>query len=328
MKAINAIRRKFPTVRVSRGDANTMNEPILVVMAAGMGSRYGGLKQIDPVGANGEIIIDFSLYDAINAGFKKVVFIIKKALEADFREVIGDRMSKLVDVKYAYQEVDDLPRGYAVPDGRGKPWGTGHAVLACRELVDAPFAVINADDYYGKDAFRLIYDCLKSSADDSLYRYSMVGYILENTLTDFGHVARGVCVTTPDGLLEAIHERVHIERRENGAQYTEDGTSWTTIPQGSTVSMNLWGFSPSILRELEARFPAFLDKAFAENPLKAEFFLPTVVDELIESDKATVQVLRSPDKWYGVTYREDKPVVVAAIAKMREQGVYPAHLWE
>ncbi len=306
-----------------------MKEPVLVVMAAGMGSRYGGPKQIDPVGDNGEIIIDFSLFDAVNAGFKKVVFLIKKSIEADFKEIIGDRMSKIMDVKYAYQEVNVLPEGYSVPDGREKPWGTAHAILCCRDMIDAPFAVINADDYYGKDAFRLIYDYLLHSRDDELYRYAMVGYTLENTLTDHGHVARGVCVTSPDGYLQDIHERTHIEKRDDKAQYTEDdGKTWVTIPHGSTVSMNLWGFSESMLDEISNRFPAFLDKAIIENPLKSEFFLPTVVDKLLKNKKATVKVLKSPDKWYGVTYREDKPVVVEAIRNMRKQGVYPAKLWE
>nr|WP_319489208.1 sugar phosphate nucleotidyltransferase [uncultured Caproiciproducens sp.] len=306
-----------------------MKEPVLVVMAAGMGSRYGGPKQIDPVGDNGEIIIDFSLFDAVNAGFKKVVFLIKKSIEADFKEIIGDRMSKIIDVKYAYQEVGVLPEGYRVPQGRDKPWGTAHAILCCRDVIDAPFAVINADDYYGKDAFRLIYDYLLHSQDDELYRYAMVGYTLENTLTDYGHVARGVCTATHDGFLKDIHERTHIEKKMGLAQYTEDsGQTWVTIPKGSIVSMNLWGFSETILGEIADRFPSFLDSALAENPLKAEFFLPTVVDELLKSKKASVKVLQSPDKWYGVTYREDKPVVVEAIRKMRKQGIYPAELWE
>ena len=307
-----------------------MKEPILVVMAAGMGSRYGGLKQIDPVGANGEIIIDFSLFDAYKAGFRKVVFLIKKAIEADFKEIIGNRMEKIMEVRYAYQEVDDLPAGFGVPEGRGKPWGTGHAILACRDVVDAPFAVINADDYYGARAFQVIYDYLKHNDDqDGVYNYSMVGYQLENTLTEHGHVARGVGVVSDQGSLQDITERVRIEKHDVGAQYTEDdGKSWVTIPQGSTVSMNLWGFTPSILRELGDRFPAFLQKALAQNPLKAEYFLPSVVDELLQEKKATVKVLTSPDRWYGVTYREDKPVVEKAVADMRAAGVYPQHLWE
>lgn len=306
-----------------------MQEPMLVVMAAGMGSRYGGLKQIDPVGENGEIIIDFSLFDALRAGFKKVVFVIKRENEADFRQAIGDRMSRHMEVSYAYQELSDIPAGYSVPDGRTKPWGTGHAIRACRELVDAPFAVINADDYYGGQAFSLLYDFLKNTSDDSLYRYAMVGYVLENTLTEHGYVARGVCTVTDDELLKTINERVRIEKRGDKAEYTEDsGKSWVEIPRGSTVSMNLWGFSPSILHELDAQFPAFLENEVAQNPEKAEFFLPSVVDRLVEAGKATVRVLKSPDRWYGVTYREDKPVVVAALAKMRADGAYPNHLWE
>lgn len=304
-----------------------MNEPILVIMAAGMGSRYGGLKQIDPVGAGGEIIIDFSLYDAVKAGFKRAVFIIKKSLEQEFKEVIGDRISKIISVSYAYQELENLPDGFDIPEGRTKPWGTAHAVLSCKELVDAPFAVINADDYYGADAFRLIYDYLSNCRDDDKLRYCMVGYILENTLTEHGHVARGVCQTDVGGYLTAIHERTHIESRNGLAQYTTDGENWVTIPKGSTVSMNLWGFTPSIFSEIERCFPPFLNQALAENPLKAEYFLPTVVNGLIQSGRATVKVLNSPDKWYGVTYREDKPVVEQAIAQMRRQGLYPEKLW-
>lgn len=303
-------------------------EPILVVMAAGMGSRYGGLKQIDPVGENGEIIIEFSLYDAMRAGFKRVVFLIKPEMEKDFKETIGDRISKQMQVQYAYQKTDDLPAGYTAPAERAKPWGTGHAIYACRDVIDAPFAVINADDYYGQSAFATIYNFLATAEDNDKYRYAMVGYILENTLTDHGHVARGVC-TVDGGFLREIHERVRIEKRPEGAQYTEDdGASWVTLPQGSIVSMNLWGFTPSILRELGSRFSTFLDKALEENPLKAEYFLPTVVDQLVEEGKATARVLESHDRWYGVTYREDKPVVVEAIRKLREQGVYPNKLWE
>lgn len=306
-----------------------MHEPVLVVMAAGMGSRYGGLKQIDPIGENGEIIIDFSLFDALRAGFKKVVFVIKRELEADFRQVIGDRMSRHMEVAYAYQNLSDVPDGYSIPSGRTKPWGTGHAIRACREIIDAPFAVINADDYYGAQAFSLLYDFLKNANDDTLYRYAMVGYVLENTLTEHGHVARGVCTVTGDGLLETINERVRIEKHGDKSEYTEDdGKSWVEIPRGSTVSMNLWGFSPSILKELDAQFPAFLENDVLKNPEKAEFFLPSVVDRLVESGKATVRVLKSPDRWYGVTYREDKPVVVEALAKMRTDGAYPNHLWE
>lgn len=305
-----------------------MKEPVLVVMAAGLGSRYGGLKQIDPVGDHGEIIIDFSLYDAVLAGFKKVVFLIKRSIANEFEEVIGNRISRFMDVKYAYQELDVLPDGYRIPEGREKPWGTAHAVLCCRDVIDAPFAVINADDYYGKEAFRLIYDYLAQMEDDSDYRYAMVGYTLEKTLTDHGHVARGVCTVSPDGYLKDIHERTHIEKRDGRAEYTEDGgASWTVIPEGSTVSMNLWGFSQTLLGEIAERFPPFLERDAVENPLKAEFFLPSVVDSLLKKEKATVRVLRTPDRWYGVTYRDDKPVIVEAIRAMRKQGMYPDVLW-
>lgn len=305
-----------------------MNEPILVVMAAGMGSRYGGLKQIDPVGMHGEIIIDYSIHDAYKAGFRRVVCIIKEEMEADFKEVIGDRISKLMEVRYAYQRRDDLPAGYEAPADRVKPWGTGHAVLSTRELIDAPFAVINADDYYGADAFRLIYDFLKNARDGAKYDYAMVGYILENTLTENGHVARGVC-QVEDGRLLGVQERTRIEKRGGESAYTEDdGRTWQVIPEGSTVSMNLWGFTPSIIRELSAEFPAFLDRTLRENPLKGEYFLPTVVNDLLAAGKAEVSVFRSADRWYGVTYREDKPVVENAIRAMIKAGKYPERLWD
>ncbi|MDO4337311.1 MAG: sugar phosphate nucleotidyltransferase [Eubacteriales bacterium] len=307
-----------------------MKKPVLVVMAAGMGSRYGGLKQIDPVDKEGHIIMDFSIYDAVRAGFEKVVFIIKKENEADFRKAIGDRLSRQIQVAYVFQSLDNLPRGYAVPEGRVKPWGTGHAVLSCIDEVDGPFAVINADDYYGRHAFQMAYDFLSNTEDsDGVYQYMMVGYRLENTLTENGHVARGICVTDEEEHLITIHERTRIEKREGGAAYTEDdGATWTEIPEGSTVSMNMWGFSASILHELKERFPAFLDTGIRENPLKCEYFLPFVVDELLKEKKASVKVLKSMDKWYGVTYKEDKPVVVAAIQRLKDEGLYPQKLWE
>ena len=224
-----------------------MKKPVLVVMAAGMGSRYGGLKQIDPVDKQGHIIMDFSIYDAVNAGFEKVVFIIKKENEADFKAAIGDRLSKVIDVEYVFQDLNNLPEGYGVPEGRVKPWGTGHAILSCIGTVDAPFAVINADDYYGSHAFQMIYDYLTTHEDDEKYRYTMVGYVLENTLTENGHVARGVCVTDENSYLQKINERTHIEKRGAETAYTEDeGKTWTVIPEGSVVSMNMWGFSESI----------------------------------------------------------------------------------
>ncbi len=306
-----------------------MGKPVLVIMAAGMGSRYGGLKQIDPVDDEGHIIMDFSMYDAKKAGFEKVVFIIKRENEKDFREIVGNRVSGYMEVAYAFQEITNIPDWYAVPEGRVKPWGTGHAILSCVDEVDGPFAVINADDYYGAEAFKLIYDYLASHEDDEKYRYTMVGYKLANTVTDNGHVARGVCDMNKQGELVAIHERTKIEKRDGGIAYTEDdGATWTALPEDTIVSMNMWGFTKSILVELKDRFPAFLDKGLIENPQKCEYFLPEVVSDLLKEEKATAAVLKSADKWYGVTYREDKPVVVAAIQKMKDEGIYPKKLWE
>ena len=306
-----------------------MNKPVLVIMAAGMGSRYGGLKQIDPVDNEGHIIMDFSMFDAKRAGFEKVIFIIKKENEADFKEAVGDRMAKIMDVSYAFQELSDIPEGFEVPEGRVKPWGTAHAVLSCYDQIDGPFAVINADDYYGREAFQLIYDYLASNGDDDKYRYTMVGYQLGTTVTDNGHVARGICDMNENGELVAIHERTRIEKREGGIAFTEDdGATWTFVPAETTVSMNMWGFTQSIMREIKDGFPAFLEKGLQENPMKCEYFLPSVVSRLVEADQATVAVLKSADKWYGVTYKEDKPVVMAAIQKMKEDGLYPMHLWE
>ncbi|MDO4490483.1 MAG: sugar phosphate nucleotidyltransferase [Lachnospiraceae bacterium] len=303
-----------------------MKDPVLVIMAAGMGSRYGGLKQIDPVDEQGHIIMDFSVYDAVRAGFKKVVFVIKKENEALFREVIGDRVSEKVEVAYVHQNLDALPEGYAVPADRVKPWGTGHAVLCAYDAVaGAPFAVINADDYYGKDAFKLIYDYLSTHEDDDKYRFTMVGYSVKNTVTENGHVSRGVCQTDENHYLTEIVERTHIEKREDGAAYTEDeGATWTHLDGDTVVSMNMWGFSAPFMEELKNGFPEFLDKALAENPLKGEYFLPFAVEKLLTAGKATVEVLHTPDKWYGVTYKEDKPVVMEAMQKMKEAGVYPA----
>lgn len=306
-----------------------MKKPVLVIMAAGMGSRYGGLKQIDPVDEDGHIIMDFSMYDAKRAGFEKVIFIIKHEIEKDFKEGVGNRVAKYMDVSYAYQDITNLPDGYEVPDGRVKPWGTAHAVLSCIDQIEGPFAVINADDYYGQQAFQLIYDYLASHEDDEKYRYTMVGYHLGNTVTDNGHVARGVCDMNEDGELVGIHERTRIEKRDGGIAYTEDdGNTWTFVPKDTIVSMNMWGFTRSIMEEIKNGFPAFLDQGLKDNPMKCEYFLPTVVSDLLGADKATVAVLESVDKWYGVTYKEDKPVVVAAIRKMKEDGLYPEHLWE
>jgi len=304
-----------------------MKEPILVVMAAGMGSRYGGLKQMDPVGSNGELIIDFSLYDAWKAGFRKVIFIIKRETEKDFRAMIEPKAGKKLEVVFAFQELTDVPEGFHPPNERVKPWGTGHAVLAARKKVDAPFAVINADDYYGVQAFQDMYDFLRSAHDDDKYRYCMVGYLVENTLTENGHVARGICQADENGYLQDIVERTKIQRNNGQIQYTENDCDWVAIAEGTLVSMNLWGFTRSMMKELEKRFPAFLESALKENPLKGEYFLPFVVDELIEEGNATVKVLKSPDKWQGVTYKEDKENVVRALQLLKDQGVYPQNLW-
>ena len=307
-----------------------MKKPVLVVMAAGMGSRYGGLKQIDPVDKEGHIIMDFSIFDAVKAGFEKVVFIIKKENELDFRAAIGDRLSEKIKVSYVFQELTNLPEGYVVPERRVKPWGTGHAIMSCMGEIDGPFVVINADDFYGSHAFQVAYDYLTTHQDEEgIYRYMMVGYRLENTLTDNGHVARGVCEMDAQGYLADIHERTHIEKRGNGAAYTEDeGKTWIPISGDATVSMNMWGFSESILGELQSRFSAFLEENLKKNPLKCEYFLPFVVDELLKEGRATVAVEKSQDKWFGVTYKEDKPMVMAAIQNLKDQGVYPAHLWK
>ncbi len=304
------------------------NKTTLVIMAAGMGSRYGGLKQIDPVGPNGEIIMEYSIYDAIRAGFSKVVFIIKKEIEETFREVIGKKIEGLIDVEYVYQNIDNLPKGFSVPDGRVKPWGTGHAVLSAKAAVKTPFAVINADDFYGAHTYKLLNDFLASSQDaQDKYNYCMVGFILENTLTENGHVARGVCNVDAQGNLVDIHERTKIMKFDEETKYTEDDRNWIVIPKGNIVSMNTWGFNTSLFNELEEQFPLFLENS-RSNILKAEFFLPTVVDDLIKSGKADVRVLSTTDKWYGVTYQEDKPTVKKSINYMVQEGRYPQRLWE
>ena len=300
-----------------------MEKPVLVIMAAGMGSRYGGLKQIDPVDEEGHIIMDFSIFDARRAGFEKVVFIIKEENKEEFKTCIGDRISEYMEVVYVFQKLDDLPEGYEVPAGRVKPFGTGHAVLCCRNVIDGHFAVINADDYYGVEAFQLIYDYLTTHEDDSRYRYTMVGYRLGNTLTENGHVSRGVCTVDSKGYLTGICERTYIVMTPDGAAYSEDdGQTLIPISPDERVSMNMWGFSASFMAELKKQFSDFLTNEMPKNPLKAEYFLPSVVSSLLADNKATVQVLHSNDKWYGVTYKEDKATVVAAIAALKQRGIY------
>ena len=300
-----------------------MKNPELVIMAAGMGSRYGGLKQIDPVDEAGHIIIDYSIYDAIKAGFRDITFIIKHAIEKDFREVLDKHLAgKNVNVKYVFQELDKLPEGYSVPNGRVKPWGTAHAILCCLGTVEAPFAVINADDYYGANAFKKIYDFLKNTNDEGKYHYAMVGYRIKNTVTEQGTVARGVCTPNADGMLDKIVERTKIGVDGERIYYTEDGVDYDLDPE-TLVSMNLWGFTPSYIAECKKRFPEFLDANLASNPEKCEFFLPSVVSDLIGEGLADVKVLDNTDKWYGVTYKEDKAKVVEAFRALKDAGVYP-----
>ncbi len=345
------------------------NKPILLIMAAGMGSRYGGLKQIDPVGDHGEIILDFSLYDAMLAGFERVVFVIKEENAETFRGLIDGRAGKHLDVEYAFQKLDDLPEGYEVPDGREKPWGTAHAVYAAREYIDAPFCVINADDYYGAGAFQTMYefldglcegDTVGDTGDDrnnACEKYSMVAFQLDKTLTENGHVARGVCEVSPDGILKRVTEHTRImwrpesDVKENAGAAGEgpaeevsadepddekrvpafsedDGRTWSMLSPDTPVSMNFWGFERSFMDAVANGFPDFLDKALEENPLKGEYFLPSVVTDKIESGEAEVQVLRSRDQWYGVTYKEDKENVKSALQSMKDKGFYPPKLWD
>ena len=306
-------------------------KPVLVVMAAGMGSRYGGLKQIDPVGSQGEAILDYSLFDAHAAGFETAVIIIKEAIRKDFMDTVGKRLEKCpMEIRYAYQELDKaLPADYQIPAERTKPWGTSHAVLcAANEIDGAPFAVINADDYYGKSAFQVIFNALQDAQDAEKYRYFMVGYELGKTVTENGSVARGVCQTNSEGYLTGVVERTRIEKQADAIRFTEDGETWTELAPETVVSMNLWGYTPSFLAEIAARFPEFLQNSVPKNPTKAEYFLPLTVSQLLDEDKATVKVLHSPDKWYGVTYAADKPVVVAALKEMTADGKYPDGLWK
>ncbi len=302
-----------------------MQKPTLVVMAAGMGSRYGGLKQIDPVGNHGEVIMDYSLYDAMQAGFEKVVFIINRRIEQEFYDVIGRRAEKHMDVHYVFQQPDTmLPKGFSVPSERVKPWGTAHAILCCKDVVHEPFAAINADDYYGKRAFSVLYDYLATAKDGEKADYSMVGYLAKNTLTEFGSVARGVCEISAQSELVDIVERLKIFKMPEGPAYTEDdGKTFVHFSGDTLVSMNFFGFTSSLFAELEAQFPVFLKNAMTNNPLKAEFLIPQEVGRLLRDNKARVRVLSSPDRWYGVTYQEDKPEVQKALRELTRTGVYP-----
>lgn len=368
---------------------NEITKPALIIMAAGMGSRYGGLKQVDPVTPEGEILLDFSLYDAMMAGFEDVVFIIRKEHREAFDNLLKDRASKHLSIHYAYQELSDLPEGFEVPDGRTKPWGTCHAVTACRDIVKGPFAVINADDYYGSSAFVQIYDFLSSVSssevssaenysdkdgltskgsdnnsrtsetsneipqDNKISDFAMVGYMLPNTLSESGHVARGVCQISDSGYLSDIVERTKIMRRpidSNPNSYsdsesvdTKDSVShrgseiayedsetsdWIPLSEDTIVSMNFWGFTQSFMQAMIDNFPAFLEESLKNDPLKAEYFLPLIVDKMIVAGSARVKVLPSKDRWYGMTYKEDKPLVTAALQSMKDKGLYPDKLWK
>ncbi len=303
-----------------------MKKPTLVIMAAGMGSRFGGCKQITPVDDRGHIIIDYSIYDAVRAGFGKVICIIKPEMEADFRAAIGDRIAKHVDIAYAYQTIDQLPAGYGVPEGRTKPWGTAHAVLCAADQIEGDFVAINADDFYGRGAFAAAHDFL--TAPHAENHHAMVGYLIENTLTENGYVSRGVCETDENGYLTRITERIHIEPREGGAAFTEDGEHYTFLPAGTLVSMNMWAFSHSVLPEMKARFVDFLNTRAVENPLKAEYYLPSVPDQLIREGKAQVSVLATGERWYGMTYHDDLAHINGAMKKLCEDGIYPEKLWQ
>ena len=301
------------------------HEPTLVIMAAGMGSRFGGLKQMTPVDEEGHFIIDFSLYDAYQAGFRRVAFIIKREIEQTFRETIGARMEKWFHVDYVYQELDRLPEGFAVPEGRRKPWGTAHAVACCRGVVEGPFAVINSDDFYGRGAYEAIYRFL--TENKALHHYAMLGYQLRNTVTEFGSVARGVC-HVQDGMLLDITERTKIFKRGQDAAYTEDGETFVPLSGDTQVSMNFWGFTPEILDEIWNALPAFLTENLPVNPEKCEFYLPTFVGSRLAEGKVRVRVLPCMETWHGVTYKDDLDSVKAAIGQLKREGKYPARLWE
>lgn len=303
-----------------------MKKPVLVIMAAGMGSRYGGLKQMDPVGPAGELILDYSLFDAKRAGFERAVIIIKKENEKDFREVLGDRVSRYLQVDYAFQSLQDIPEGFSIPEGRVKPWGTGHAVLSALEAVDgAPFCAINADDYYGREAFRLCYDHLARLKGDG--DVCMVGYLLKNTLSETGSVARGVCMLDENSCLCDLKERTHIISTVDGPLFTEDGQHYEHLSPETVVSMNMWAFPAAFMQRLREGFPVFLKERVPANPLKAEYFLPSVVDDQLAAGTATARVYTTHDKWYGVTYRNDRAGVVDALARMTAEGFYPTPLW-
>ena len=306
-----------------------MKNTALVIMAAGIGSRFGGgIKQLEPVGPNGEIIMDYSIHDAMEAGFNKVIFIIRRDLDKDFKEIIGHRIEKLLPVEYAYQELEDLPAGYEVTPGRTKPWGTGQAVLSVKGMVDGPFLVINADDYYGREGFRRIHDYMAEHMDSQseIYDICMGGFVLSNTLSDNGTVTRGVCQVDEEGYLTNVTETYNIQMKEDGLHATDESGAPVTISPSQPVSMNMWGLPASFVQELEKGFPVFLDN-LKEGDIKSEYLLPKIINNLVQNKKARVTVLDTPDKWFGVTYREDKQAVADAIRGLIQSGVYKEKLF-
>lgn len=301
-----------------------MNQPTLVILAAGMGSRYGGMKQIDGVGNHGEPIIEFSIYDARQAGFENVVLIIKREHEEAFKQALTNKLEGKINVRFAYQDMCNIPEGFTVPEGRVKPWGTTHALLACKGIVDGPFAIINADDFYGRDAYKVIYDFLTTEVKDN--QYAMVGYPCINTLTDNGTVTRGLCQEDENKCLASIVEIQKIAKKDGHAVY-EDNGEWKEISDNSLVSMNFWGFTPAIFKDMEEIFVKFLQEHLEENPLKCEHVIPTAVGTLVKEHKCSVKMLSSKDAWFGVTYKEDKPNVMQKIQEMKDAGIYPDQLW-
>ena len=301
-------------------------KPTLLVLAAGTGSRYGGLKQIDSVGPNGEIIIDYSIYDAVRAGFGKVVFVIREDIETEFKQSVGSRFTGVIPVEYAFQELADLPTGYSVPEGRVKPWGTGHAILAARDVIDEPFAVINADDFYGRAGYHLLFEYLSNSNDGDSANYAMVGYVLRNTLSDFGSVSRGICECDREGFVTQVVERTAIFRNGEDARIVEDDGSETIISGDTLVSMNFWGGTPSIFDQLASAFRDFMSEKGSD--LSSEFFIPSVVGDLVDQGVAKVTLLKNTGAWFGVTYREDKAMVTNNIQKLVDAGLYPEKLFQ
>ncbi len=300
--------------------------PILVVMAAGIGSRFGGLKQMTPFGLHGESLIDYSLFDALRAGFGRVIFIVNRKIKDDFRELVGKNVENRMRVDYVMQELDNLPKGLTVPEGRVKPWGTAHAVLCCKGLIDAPFCALNGDDFYGLDAMRKLFGFLNAGPGET--EFAMAGFQLQNTLSDAGYVSRGECKVNESGYLDSIIERLHIIPSIDGPMFTLDGETYRRLPADTVVSMNMWGFTPLLLEEIEARFPAFYQDAVSENPLKAEFYLPNLVGELLKEKKVSVKVLPSKDRWFGVTNASDRPLVEKALRELTMNGDYPDGLWK